>query len=117
MEVRINKEVRDYTESIFFGLSLRQFAFSLLAVAVAVGLYFALQSVAGTEETGWICILGAAPFAACGFFKYNGMPAERFVMAWLRSEFLCPRQLAYKAENTYAALLANSSVREELRHD
>ncbi|MGI6175183.1 MAG: PrgI family protein [Christensenellales bacterium] len=117
MEVRINKEVRDYTESIFFGLNLRQFAFSLLAVFIAVGLYFTLGSVAGTEEIGWICILGAAPFAACGFFKYNGMPAERFVIAWLRSEFLYPRQLVYKAENTYAVLLAHSSIKEELRHD
>jgi hypothetical protein len=25
LEIRINKEIRDYTESIFFGLSLRQF--------------------------------------------------------------------------------------------
>ena len=37
MEVRINKEVRNYQESLFFGLSLRQFLFALLAVAVAVG--------------------------------------------------------------------------------
>ena len=29
MEVRINKEVRNYQESLFFGLSLRQFLFSL----------------------------------------------------------------------------------------
>ena len=35
MEVRINKEVRDYQESLFFGLSLRQLIFALLAVAVA----------------------------------------------------------------------------------
>lgn len=39
MEVKINREIRNYTESMFFGLSLRQFVFSLLAVAVAVGLY------------------------------------------------------------------------------
>lgn len=117
MEVRINKEVRDYTESIFFGLSLRQFAFSLLAVLIAVSLYFALRDTAGTEEIGWICILGAAPLAACGFFKYNGLSAERFIMAWLRSEFLYPRQLIYKAENTYAAIMANSSAKEELHHD
>ena len=31
MEVKINKEIRNYTESMFFGLSLRQFIFSLLA--------------------------------------------------------------------------------------
>ena len=31
MEVKINKEIRDYTESVYFGLSLRQFIFSILA--------------------------------------------------------------------------------------
>ena len=36
MEVKINREIRDYTESMFFGLSLRQLIFSALAVAVAV---------------------------------------------------------------------------------
>lgn len=44
MEVRINKEVRDYQESLFFGLSLRQFLFALLAVAVAVGVYFGIYN-------------------------------------------------------------------------
>ena len=39
MEVKINREIRNYTESMFFGLSLRQFVFSLLAVGVAVLLY------------------------------------------------------------------------------
>ena len=47
MEVRINKEVRNYQESLFFGLSLRQFLFALLAVAVAVGVYFGLRPVLG----------------------------------------------------------------------
>ena len=44
-----------------------------LAVGVAVGIYFALQPYVDTEEIGWMCILGAAPFAACGFFTYHGM--------------------------------------------
>lgn len=35
MEVKINREMRDYTESMFFGLSMRQTIFSALAVAVA----------------------------------------------------------------------------------
>ena len=34
MEVKINKEIRNYTESMFFGLSLRQFIFSVLACGV-----------------------------------------------------------------------------------
>ena len=30
MEVKVNREIRSYTESMFFGLSLRQFIFSVL---------------------------------------------------------------------------------------
>ena len=70
MEVKINREIRNYTESMFFGLSLRQFIFSVLACAVAVGLYFLLKPYLGTETVSWVCILGAAPFAALGFVKY-----------------------------------------------
>ena len=77
MEVKINREIRNYTESMFFGLSLRQFVFSLLAVGVAVLLYFVLKPYVGTETVSWMCILGAAPFAAMGFVNYNGMTAEQ----------------------------------------
>ena len=105
MEVKINREIRDYTESMFFGLSLRQFFFSLLAILVAVGVYFLLKPSLGTETVSWLCILGAAPFAAMGFIKYNGMTAERFVWAWLRSEFITPKKLTFRAENLYFEIL------------
>ena len=101
MEVKINREIRDYTESMFFGLSLRQFVFSLAAILVAVGIYFLLRPYLGTETVSWVCILGAAPFAALGFIKYNGMTAERFILAWLRSEFLTPKRLTCRATNLY----------------
>lgn len=117
MEVRINKEVRDYQESIFFGLSLRQFVFAVLAVGVAVGVYFGLKDIVGTSEVGWMCILAALPFAMCGFFRYNGMPAEKFISAWLRSEYIYPKKLVFKAENIYATALCESSIKEELQRD
>lgn len=82
MEVRINKEVRNYQESLFFGLSLRQLLFALLAVAVAVGVYFGLHPVLGNGEIGWVCILAAFPFALGGFFQYNGMNLEQFLLAF-----------------------------------
>ena len=72
MEVKINREIRNYTESMFFGLSLRQFIFSVLACGVAVGLYFLLRPYVGTETVSWVCILGAAPFAAlCEVQRYD----------------------------------------------
>ena len=101
MEIKINREIRNYTESMFFGLSLRQFIFSLLAVIVAVGLYFLLRPYVGMETVSWMCILGAAPFAALGFVSYHGMTAEQFIWAWLRSELLEPRQLRFESSNIY----------------
>lgn len=117
IEVRINKEVRDYQESLFFGLSLRQFLFALLAVLVAVGLYFGLRNVLGNGEIGWVCILAALPFALCGFFTYNGMTFEKFLLAIIRSELLYPRKLVFRAENLYAQAMEHSTVKEALRLD
>ena len=79
IEVKINKEIQRYQESILFGLSLRQMVFALLAIGVAVGAYFGLKPLIGAAEVGWVCMLAAFPFAMCGFFTYNGMPAERFL--------------------------------------
>ena len=117
MEVRINKEVRNYQESVLFGLSLRQLVFALLAVLVAVGVYFGLRRVAGTGEIGWVCILAAFPFALGGFFQYNGMTLERFILAFIRSEFLYPKRLVFKSENLYAKAMQNSTLKEALRLD
>ena len=99
MEVKINREIRNYTESMFFGLSMRQFIFSILAMGVAVVLYFVLRPYVGTETVSWMCILGVAPFAAMGFITYHGMTAEQFLGAWLRSEFVEPRFLRSEPVN------------------
>lgn len=108
MEVKINREIRNYTESMFFGLSLRQFIFSVLACGVAVGLYFLLRPYVGTETVSWVCILGAAPFAALGFVKYNGMTAEKAIYAWIKSEFLMPKKLVFHFTNVYYELMKSS---------
>lgn len=82
MEIRINKEIKDYHESLFFGLSARQFICSVAAVGAAVGVYFGLKDIVGKEMVSWLCIVCAAPLAAAGFFKYNGMQLEEFITAF-----------------------------------
>ncbi len=99
MVVKINKEIRGYEETLFFGLSLRQFVCSVLAVGVAVALYFTLRNVLDRESLSWICILAAAPIAVAGFFRYNGMTFERFLCAFIKSAFLCSGHRVWRAEN------------------
>ena len=101
MEIKINKEIRTYRETIFFGLSLRQFICSVLAVVTAVALYFGLHGVLGRETVSWVCIVGAAPIAVAGFFQYNGMTLEKFIWAWFKSSILKTGHRVWKAENYY----------------
>ena len=101
IEIKIPKEIRNYHENIFFGLNTRQFVCSLLALGAAVGLYFCLRPIVGAEQVGWMCILGAAPFAACGFIRYHGMTAEQLLWAWIKSEVLTPKRLVFKSDCLY----------------
>ncbi len=113
MEVKINKEIRNYTESMFFGLSMRQFIFSVLAIVVAVILYFVLKPIVGMETVSWVCILGAAPFAAIGFVTYHGMTAEQFLWAWIKSEILMPKRLIFRPTNLYYEALKDEYAKSE----
>ena len=113
MEIKINREIRDYHESMFMGLSLRQTIFSVLAILVAVGLYFWLNPILGTETVSWVCVLGAAPFAVIGFVSYHGMPAEKFLWVWFRSEVLEPKQLCFRPNNLYYELMKDTIAKHE----
>ena len=97
MEVKINREIRNYTESMFFGLSLRQFIFSVLACGVAVAVYFLLKPALGLETVSWVCILAAVPFAA------------------IRSEILMPKHLTFGNTNIYWSLLNDEKAEKKKR--
>ncbi len=98
IEVKIPKEVRRHKETIFFGLSVRQFLCAAAAVLIAVGVYLGLGPVLGKETASWLCILCAAP-AGVGFFTYNGMTFEQFVWAVIKSEILCAGGRRFESQN------------------
>ena len=93
MEVKINKEIRNYTESMFFGLSLRQFIF-LSFLRRGGGFVFPSPPTVwyGNPQLG-LYLRCCSPLRLWGFIKYNGMTAEQFVWAWIKSEFLMPKKL------------------------
>lgn len=112
MEVKVPRDILKYEEALFFGLSLRQFLFSLLAVGVAVGAYLLCSPHLATETTSWICIVAALPFAFLGFVHYNGMTADRFARTWVRSELLFPKVLIYQGTNLYMDAIEQGRIEE-----
>lgn len=105
MEIKIPKEVRKHQETIFFGLSARQFFCSVVAVGLSVFVYLCLNSKVGKETAGWFCILAAAPVAVSGFFHFNGMTLEQFLWAVIKSQILCAKPRHFVSENFYYVCL------------
>ena len=99
MEIKMNKEIRDYAETMFFGLSLRQFLFSAAGCLISIGIFFLLRNRIGTEAVTWACILGVFPCGILGFAKYNGMSAERFLWAIIKSQVIYPKRLVFRSSN------------------
>ena len=112
MEIKIPKEVRQHKETIFFGLSARQFFCAISAVGLAVGVYLGLGPVIGKETASWLCILAAAPIALAGFFNYNGMTLEQFAWAFLKSEFLCAGERRFVSKNFYYEMLKRKGAQD-----
>lgn len=104
MERKINKEIREYREAMFWGLTLRQFLFSILGLGISVGIYFLLRGGLGMEAVSWACIFGMLPCAMLGFVTYNKMPAEKFLWEVIKTELLTPKQLMFKPKNICYAL-------------
>ena len=105
MEIKIPKEVRQHSETIFFGLSTRQFVCAVLAVSAAIGTYFLTKGAIGKETASWVCIVAAAPLAVAGFFRYNGLTFEQFVWAFIKSQILCAGPRVFRSENLYCKIL------------
>ena len=119
-EIKINKEIRDYTESIFLGLSLRQTIFSIFACGVACVIYFLLKDQLGVEMTSWLCMIGAAPFAAFGFVRFQGMYTEEIIVTAISSLLLSTKELFNKPYNLYYELFEsyiNQTRKESINHD
>ena len=98
-EIELNKEVLDYKESIFFGLSLRQFVCAGLAIMIAVIVWFGTRGIFAKEIRSWLCLSFACPFAAAGFFSFNGLTLEQFMWQMLKSCLIYRGRRVYKAVN------------------
>ncbi len=105
MEIKIPGDIREHTETVFMGLTLRQTVFSALAVAASVTVYFALKDTVGAFLISWLSVLAAVPFAVMGFLRYHGMPAEKIIFKALMTAVMERRVILNRPVNLYYELL------------
>lgn len=96
IEIKIPKEITDYKEKFLFGLTVRQLVSAVVALAICVPLFIFGKDYLGEDLMGWIIILVAIPVFAFGFFRYDGMPFEKFLALIYRQKWVEPQKRKYE---------------------
>ena len=107
IEIKIPKEITDYKEKFLFGLTIRQLVSAVVALAICVPLFIFGKDYLGEDLVGWIIILVAVPVFAFGFFKYDGMPFEKFLGIIYRQKWSSRR-----SESTRNSPCSGSAVKK-----
>ena len=101
IEIKIPKEIRHYKEKLVFGLTVRQALCTFVMLLINVPTYIYGRKFLNEELISWIVLILAIPMALIGFFKYNNMNFESFILAFLRSEVIYPKKRIYETDNVF----------------
>lgn len=112
IEIRIPKEIKNYREKLFFGLTLRQCICAGAALLICVPLYIFGNKFMPQELVSWAVILIAAPLMMAGFFHYNDMMFEQFAVEFFYQNFT-PQKRVYSYEPVFMEL-REKYIAEEL---
>lgn len=112
IEIRIPKEIKNYREKLFFGLTLRQCICAGAALLVCVPLYIFGNKILPQEAVSWLVILIAAPLMFAGFFRYNDMQFEQFAVE-IFHHYFTPQKRVYSYEPIFMEF-RNAYLSEEL---
>ncbi len=115
IEIRIPKEIKNYREKLFFGLTLRQCICAGIALLICVPLYIWGNRFLPEEAVSWIVVLIAVPLMLTGFFRYNDMAAEQFAYEIIRF-YAYPQKRIYSYEPPFMEL-KKGYVLEELEEE
>ena len=112
IEIRIPKEIKNYREKLFFGLTLRQCICTAVALLICVPIYIFGNRFLPQEAVSWVVIIIAVPLMFTGFFRYNDMAFEQFALEVIRF-YTSPQQRIYSYEPPFMEL-KNGYIAEEL---
>lgn len=80
MQIPVNKNLDEYKDDFYKGLTLRQTVLSILTVIAGTGAFLLFHSVCGISQTVslYLAFPAVLPFAASGFLKIHGMSLQEY---------------------------------------
>ena len=115
IEIRIPKEIKNYREKLFFGLTLRQCICAGVSLAICVPLYICGHHFLPQEAISWIVVFIAAPLMFTGFFRYNDMAFEQFAVEVIHF-YASPQKRVYFYEPPFMEL-RNTYITDQLNEE
>ena len=116
IEIKIPKEITEYKEKFLFGLTIRQCVCAVAALAVCVPLYIFGKDFLGDDVVGWLVILIAVPIFAFGFFRYDGMPFEKFLALLYSQKWVEPQENASMRNFPFSGTAVMKYPRTSIAH-
>jgi len=109
IEIKIPKEIKDYKGKWFFGLTLRRTISLIISVGIGISSYHTLLNYIPPNIASYLMMISVTPTLFLGFFTYNGLTAEQFLLAIIKT-YIRPRRM-YEEDNIY------TTIREEIIED
>ena len=96
IQKKMSSDITKMQSKSLFGFTPRQVIYSVVAFIVGLVMNKILGFV-NFETRGFIIILTAAPFLACGWIKVQGLPFENYMMITIKFAF-SQRERVYENE-------------------
>lgn len=80
MQISVNKNLDEYKDDFYKGLTLKQTVLSVLTVIVGTSIFLLLHLICGIGQTTalYLAVLAALPVAASGFLKVHGLSLPEY---------------------------------------
>lgn len=80
MQIPVNKNLDEYKDDFYKGLTLKQTVLSVLTVIIGTGIFLLLYLICGIGQTIalYLAVLAALPVAASGFLKIHGLSLPEY---------------------------------------
>jgi hypothetical protein len=103
MKVDIPDDILAYESNFFAGMSPRQTGLSLIGIALTSVSFFMYNSmqIGSNVIWSWVSMAGGIPFFLFAFYKWNGLPLEKFISIYLDFKLFSHQKRKWMAENDY----------------
>ncbi|MDE7423794.1 MAG: PrgI family protein [Lachnospiraceae bacterium] len=96
LSVDINRNIEEYHDNLFMGLSLKQCVSVVVSAVICVGSVVLLQDKIGLTASCYLSMPVVAPICLNGFYNKNGMNFTEYVKRTCKG--LIQKPLLYQSE-------------------